>query len=386
MYKKLVLSFTAATVFFASCKKDPVDPVNPSTPLEIPYENLTTTTNYFTTFLGDDGNTSVDFAGQTTRIAMLKELDAHMKSWTTGTVDANKLKNMFAHTNSPFASADLNAATDKTLISKTAASFAVVDAETERNRFKDYFDAQAATSAFRLDSAYQGHAGKLGTYLVNDKGFEYAQFVQKGLIGALLLDQIANIYLGNEKMAADNSTIVSGKNYTVLEHHWDEAYGYLTSNEYFPKKDPNDATKWLEAFLGSYVRQVGNPSDVYMAFLKGRAAIVNKDEATRTTQIAFIRTSLENAIASIAISYLNKTNDATNAAARFHALSEGIGFLYSLRYAHNAKVNATKSNQLMDQLMNKPNGFWSLTTADIDAVRDELATAFGIDKETYVNH
>jgi hypothetical protein len=386
MYKKIALSLAATTLLFASCKKEKDPVVTPVTPLEIPYENLTATTNYITTFKGDDGNTSVDFSGQSTRIAMLKELDAHMKSWTTGTVDANKLKNMFANTNSPFANADLNAATDKTIIAKTAGSFSAVDAETERNRFKSFFDAQATASLSRLDSAYEGHAGKLGNYLLNEKGFEYAQFVQKGMMGALMLDQISNIYLGTDKQAADNSAIVSGKNYTQLEHHWDEAYGYLTSNAYFPMKDPNDATKWLEYFLGSYVRQVGDPTLVYMAFLKGRAAIVNKDDATRNAQIEYIRTTLEKAVATVCISYLNKANDATTNASRFHALGEATGFLYSLRFAYNAKVNAAKSNQLMDQLMNKTDGFWDLTIADIDAVRDEIATLTGIDKETYVNH
>jgi hypothetical protein len=388
MHKKLVLSFAAASLLVASCKKDSTDNnnVTPNTPLEIPYENLTSTTSYFTTFKGDDGNTSVDFAGQTTRVNMLKELDAYMKKWTTQTLDANVLKNMFANTNSPFSDAALNTATDKTIISKTAGSFSAAEAEEERNRFKSYFDAQAAASLSRTNTAAQGVAGKLGNYLVNEKGFEYAQFVQKGFMGALMLDQISNVYLGTEKQAADNSDIVSGKNYTQLEHHWDEAYGYLTQNEYFPKKDAVDSTKWAESFLGSYVRQVGDPSQVYLAFLKGRAAVVNKDDATRTAQIEIIRTKLELAIATIAISYLNKTNDATTDAARFHALSEGVGFIYSLRYAHNPKINRAKSNQLLDQLMNKPNGFWSLTTADIDAVRDELANSFGLDKETYVNH
>lgn len=231
-----------------------------------------------------------------------------------------------------------------------------------------------------------------GKYLVNEKGFEYGQFVQKGLIGAMMLDQISNIYLGTEKQAADNNTVVSGKNYTALEHHWDEAYGYLTANEMYPKKDPADATKWLETYLGSYVRQVStsvggeNAADIYMALLKGRAAIVNKDLTTRDAQIAYVRTSLEKAIAIIAVSYLNKTKTATTDGAKFHSLSEGYGFIYSLRFAYNAKIGKAKSDELLGTLSNKANGFWSLTNADIDNVRDQVATAFGINKDVVVNH
>lgn len=389
MYKKLVLSFVASAAIFSSCKKDPV--VTPETPLEIPYENLTSTTSYFETFKGDDGNTSVNFSGQTTRIAMLKELEVQVKIWTTANVDADKLKNMFSNTGSPFTSADLNAATDKTLISKVAQSFSATDAETERNRFKAYFDGQAATSLHRTDSAYEGHAGKLGNYLVTEKGYEYAQLIQKGMMGAMMLDQISNIYLGTDEQSADNVAIVAGTNYTALEHHWDEAYGYLTANAYFPMKDPNDNTKWLESYLGSYVRQVsgdlGDPAAVYLAFLKGRAAIVNKDMATRDAQIAIIRAALEKAVATVAVSYLNKTIEATTTPTKFHSLSEGTGFIYSLRFAYNPKINKAKSDELINILMNKaPNGFWSLTTDDLTNVRNQVADAFGISRDAEVNH
>lgn len=382
---RIILPVAVALVLSASCKKD-----NNNTPLKVPYESLSTSTNYFTTFKGADGATSVDFSGQTTRINMLKEIDAYAKSFNTAPLSAAKLNNMFANTGSPFAAAELNAATDKTIISKTAQSFSATDADAERTWFKKHFDSIAVASTYAGQTATNGVPGKLGTYLVNGKGVEYAQFIQKGLIGAMMLDQICNIYLGTEKMSADNETIVSGKNYTALEHHWDEAYGYLTSNEVYPKKDPADATKWLENFLGSYVRQVngayGDPTAIYLAFVKGRAAIVNKDRATMDVQIAYIRASLEKAVATIAISYINKTKTATSDAARFHALAEGAGFIYSLRFAHNAKIGKAKSDALLGSLMNKENGFWSLTNADLDAVRDEIANTFSISKDAIVNH
>ncbi len=389
MYKKIAIILSATTILMGACIKDK-NQSQSTTTLKVPYTSLTTTTNYLTTFKGPDSASSVDFSGQTTRINMLKEIDAYVKSFATAPLSASKLKGMFENTGNQFTSAALNSATDKTIVSKTAQSFSATEADAERNTFRGYFDSVAALSVYATQTAAQGVPGKLGTYLVNGKGFEYAQFIQKGLIGAMQLDQISNIYLGTEKMAADNNTIVSGKNYTQLEHHWDEAYGYLTSNEYYPKQDPADNTKWLETFLGSYIRQVtgnlGDPTAVYMSLLKGRAAIANKDVNVRDAEIASIRTALEKAIATIAISYLNKTKTATTDAARMHALSEGVGFIYSLRYAFNPKINRAKSNELLSILMDKPNGFWSLTNADIDNVRNQIATTFSISSDAIVNH
>ncbi|RYZ46169.1 MAG: DUF4856 domain-containing protein, partial [Sphingobacteriales bacterium] len=309
MNKSIILALGLTASLFASCKKDDD---KPSDNQKIPYTTLTSTSSYFATFPGPDSATSVDISGQQTRISMLKEMDAYMRLATTSVVDAAKLRNMYRNLNAPFNSAALNAATDKTLISKTAQSFPAADAATERDRFDGFFDALAATSAFHNQVASQGSAGLLDAkYLVDAKGFEYGQFVQKGMMGALMLDQISNIYLGTEKQGADNSVLVTGKNYTAMEHHWDEAYGYLTGNAYFPMKDPADATKWLESYLGSYVRQVGapygNPTEVYLSFLHGRAAIVNNDMNTKNTQIANIRVALEKAVATIAVSYLNKS-------------------------------------------------------------------------------
>lgn len=389
MKKQFLLATCGVTILLASCTKETVPPEDD---LKIPYNQLSTTSNYFTTFVDENKNTTVNFEGQTTRIAMLKELDGYIKTGKTNTLEASKMTAMFKHENSPFADADLNTATSKTLISKTAASFPASQADEERQRFISYFNAVAEVSTQHGAVAEQGQAGILdGNYLVSEKGFEYAQFIQKGLMGAIMLDQISNVYLGTEKMAADNGNKVEGQNYTALEHHWDEAYGYLTPNEVYPKQDPNDASKWLESFLGSYVRQVGpavngDPTAVYMAFLKGRAAIVNKDIKTRDEQISYLQAALEKAIATVAISYLNKSKVETVPGAKFHALSEGIGFIYALRFAHQAKVNSIKSNELIDILTDKPNGFWDLTPADYDLVRQQLSDLTGISADVIVNH
>ncbi len=381
--KKLFIPVLGLALFATSCKKENNITPTPSN-LKIPYTTLSTSSNYKATFVDAEGKTTVDFSGQTTRINMLKEIDAHIKTGTSADIDAVKLINMFRNQNTPFTSADLNAATDKVISAKTAQSFSATEADAERQRFIGYFNELERISKMNGQTAEQGKAGVLGTNrLVDEKGFELSQFVQKGLIGAMMLDQIANIYLGTEEQSADNSEPAEGKNYTDLEHHWDEAYGYLTANDTYP-------VEGKESFLGSYAVQGTSVHDgaeaLYLAFLKGRAAIVNNDLATRDEQIAYIRTELEKAIATVAISYLNKTNTATDDASRFHALSEGVGFIYSLRFAHNAKINKAKSEELLNILMGKANGFWSLTTDDINNVRDQIATTFGIDKTTVVNH
>src|SRR5690606_12210257 len=157
--------------------------------------------------------------------------------------------------NGAFTDPALNEATTKTIVSKTAQSFGAVAADEERQRFYEMFAALANASTSSSQIAEAGKAGVLGgKYLVDENGFEYGQFIQKGLIGAMMLDQISNVYLGTEKQSADNNSVVEGKNYTALEHHWDEAYGYLTQNETFPKKAADG--KYMESYLGGYVRQV----------------------------------------------------------------------------------------------------------------------------------
>lgn len=392
--KRIIISGLAVTTLLAaSCnkKESTVVPVT-ETEQKVPYTSLTSSTNYLTTFTDESGMSTVDFSGQTTRTMMFSELDGYIKTGGSATLSAAKMKDMFENKNTPFADASLNSATDKVIASKTAQSFSATEADAERQTFLGYFAELERISALNGQTAEQGKAGMLGgKRLVDEKGFEYGQFFQKGLIGAMMLDQISNIYLGTDKQSVDNTTKAEGKNYTALEHHWDEAYGYLTKNEVFPKKDPADATKYLESFLGGYVRQVnasvgGDPEGIYMAFLIGRAAIVNNDMAKRDEQIAYLRTNLEKAIATVAISYLNKSMKSTDPAAKFHELSEGAGFIYSLRYGYNAKINRAKSDELLNILKGKEHGFWSLTTADLENVRDQLANAFGIDKTTEVNH
>jgi hypothetical protein len=77
---------------------------------------------------------------------------------------------------------------------------------------------------------------------VSSLGIEYDQEFAKGLIGALQVDQALNNYM-SRVVNDDNAAIVQGKNYTEMEHHFDEAYGYLMNEE-------------DTAFFGKYLARV----------------------------------------------------------------------------------------------------------------------------------
>jgi hypothetical protein len=158
-----------------------------------------------------------------------------------------------------------------------------------RQKIESLFDQIDAASNSVNATASQGVAGKLGNYLVDAKGIEIAQIIQKSLIGALELDYIGNVLL-DKGLTADNHSVVGDNNYTQLEHNWDEAYGLLTLNPIYLAGSTNDARGTTEFGAGSYIWEYNkaNFANIYPAFLKGRVAIVNNDVAEYQRQALFI--------------------------------------------------------------------------------------------------
>ncbi|HEX2532079.1 MAG TPA: DUF4856 domain-containing protein [Chitinophagaceae bacterium] len=405
--KDMIVRFSALALLatgFTACDKNDNPDENNGVQFrpQMSYNNLTATSNYLEIFKDAQGNQTVDFSGQTLRQDMMAELDSVMripagahaaKGVPAGAVSATLLKNMYAHTASPFRQAALNAAADKQLKAKTAGSFSAVAADAERARFDGWLEKVATASQSFDKVAADGQAGMAVTnngskYLVDEKGIEYGQLVQKGLIGALLMDQMLNVYLGTEKLSLDNTKLVDGKFYTAREHSWDEAYGYLTKNAVYPTPNPADPARFLERYLGTYVRPIGNAADLYVALLKGRAAVVNNDNATRDAQVALIRQHVEKALATFAISYLNRTKEAlaSDPAVAMHNFGEGAGFVYALRFGPSGKISVAKSDEQLNKLIGGTKGFYSLTPAIIDEVRNEIATLYNIDPTTKASH
>ncbi|WP_430412747.1 DUF4856 domain-containing protein [Kordia sp.] len=391
MKKVLVGLLTISSFVFTSCSSDDdvVTPVDPQVVAPATY-----------TF-SRDGNSTVNYSGQTTRIQMGGEF---ITALSDNTKTEAALDGMFAHAegNNDFSDADLNAS-GKSIRSKTAASSDYFSANTtDANAIKADFDtwiANQVSDVFPnwMNTATAGNAGNLqeagggSTRYINGKGLEYNQAINKGLIGALMVDQMLNNYLstsvldaGDNRANNDAGTVEDGEAYTTMEHKWDEAFGYLYGTDNATNPILNE-----DSFLNKYLSRVENDtdfagiaSDVYEAFKLGRAAIVAKNYTVRDEQANIIREKISEIIAIRAVYYLQqgKANLGTDNASAFHDLSEGFGFIYSLQFTRKPATNVpyfTKAqvDGFISQLM-AGNGFWDVTTATLDEISETISAEF----------
>lgn len=397
MKKTLLFTAAFATVLFTSCDNDSNDVIPPIV-VEAPA----------TYDFSRNGATSISFSGQTTRILMSEEIIDALKdpSFTEAQIDA-----MYDHvqgTNN-FANAALNGE-NKSVRGKTAASFDLFSANaTVSQQIKADFDswiAEQVTDVYPVwnNTASAGVAGNLqeagggSTRYINAKGLELNQAFNKGLIGALMVDQMLNNYissvvLDNFEAANDSETLVDGKNYTDMEHDWDEAYGYLYGTA-TNLADPNPTIGGDDSFLNKYVGRVegdtdfaGIADDIYNALKLGRAAIVAKDYDLRNQQAEIIREKVSTVIAVRSVYYLQQAKNAleaagaTDYASMFHDLSEAFGFIYSLQFTRQPNSSTsyftrTEVQGFIDQLYGSTNGFWDLTPAILQDVSESIAAKF----------
>ncbi|MCR6640004.1 MAG: DUF4856 domain-containing protein [Sporocytophaga sp.] len=137
-------------------------------------------------------------------------------------------------------------------------------------------------------------------------------------------------------------------------------------------KDPN------ESFLGSYVWEYNKEGykKLHAAFLKGRAAVINNDKTVLKAQADLIRAEFEKAIASAALGYLGKWKTGATTAAKAHAIGEGVGFIYSLRFCKINGADSKFSDDILDSLLEE--GFWKLDNDKVNAASDAIKAKFNL--------
>ena len=325
-----------------------------------------------------DGATTVDYSGQSSRLLMLQEMGNYIKNQGTANavVDVTTLTNMYVNSNNPFSTSELNES-GKQLRDKTAASkdyfvnLGGGGSTVEQNNVRSFFATQFdnANAASQGNDAAANVAGKYldgsSTRLFAANGLEPQQVLLKGMMGACFMDQIVNNYLstaildeGTNRADNTNKVLVSGKNYTNMEHKWDEAYGYIYG--------AGGGKYW-----DSYINQVDADSDfgtvkeeIELAFRKGRAAIVANNYSVRDQQVEIIKSKLALVPAVRAVYYLKegKGKLVTDSGAKaFHALSEAYGFIMAIRYTQNPATEApymskTEVDALLAELIAGTNG------------------------------
>ena len=374
---KHLLSLVLSITFFA-CNDDGLVPQREtSLRVKIEYATLVDTADYKATFVDALKTSTVDFSDGNNRLKMFQAMNTYIgANITAGTViSAAKLKSMFENSGNSFDDATLNSS-GLQLKSVVASSASDTERTAALARMDQLFIELETASKSLSETAEKGKAGKLGTRMLDAKGIELAQIFQKSLIGALEYDYIADVLL-TKGLEADNKIVVTGKAYTELEHNWDTAYGLLTFNPVY-LKGSTDATRGTSEFgLGAYVWEYNKAAyaKIYPAFLKGRAAIVNNDLAELKTQANFIKAAFEKAIAAAAVGYMGKSNTG-KLDSDAHALGEGLGFIYSLRYCGINGGNAAFSDGLLLNLIGSEFGFWDLTPSKTAAASDAIKEKF----------
>ncbi|QDH80556.1 DUF4856 domain-containing protein [Echinicola soli] len=331
------------------------------------------------------GSSSVSYQGQKDRLNMLSEIKSYLKTGDKGKeLSSQHLLDMFANANSPFESADLNVSSKK-LENKTN------PAEVEFN--KSLFTEAAAVSKEVAENGTMADEGVAGSIQrgtsekfinVNEKGWEFTQFIEKGLMGSVFYHQIFNVYLSDARTGddVDNETIEEGKNHTPMEHHWDEAFGYWGVPVDFPNGDPvltDDQERfWAKYTLGR--NELLNVSEPLMkAYITGRAAIVAKDYPTKNAQKEVIIDFHELVTAATAVHYINKSMNnfsSGDTGSMFHTLSEGYNFVKAIQYSPRKKITQADINEILNEDFGTDGDFWTVTMEGLREAKNKLTTAY----------
>ena len=341
-----------------------------------------------------NGISTVYYSGQTARLKMTGELHSAFSDTSKSETDILAMFNE----GTGFSDDSLNSS-GKNVGGKTAASsYASTSVKLQIQAFisrvvNDVFPNYNNDASAGVAGKYTDPGGR--TVHIDGKGFEMNQVFTKSLMGALVTDQIINGYLWRGKLdagtnIANNDNLVfeyqsptaSNMNVTKMEHYWDEGFGYLYGEDNQYSHDVGNGVL-VAKYLGKGDVS-GLDVEIYNAFKLGRAAIVAGDYELKDKQAKVIKLGISKVIGYRAASYLrlggtNIGNDLW--ANAFHALSEGYGFILSLQFTMKDDgkpyFTNTEVNQMLAEL-EKDNGFWSRTSAELNAIADKIDQVTGL--------
>lgn len=323
---------------------------------------------------------NVEYTEASGRVSMWAGLTSYLGKSTSRKLSQDTANNLWNNTNSSFTSETTSNLPFSTS-TLNGLGYSVASKTSDATTFKQYIDSMIEVSKSYTVTGTPGKAGKVGSRIVNHAGVEYNQLVAKGLMGALQMAQaIAHL---DKTTTADNNTVTSGTG-TAMQHNWDLAFGYVgIPTDYDSSKAYVNTEANRPLAIGGYFRERGryimSGGIIYEAFRKGRAAIDNKDYKRRDSSIATIKLTLEKTLAASAYEYMKLSYGSTDLATRFHALSEGYGFILALKYRQTSSpLTAANYQALLDLI--KTNFYELVADASNTKVKQAqtiLTTAYG---------
>ena len=357
----LPLGLLALSTFALGCDDDDAGLLTPTAPtVEVP-----------DTYSFDN----VSYTGQQERLAMLAEMKAYMNSVKTFPgVDGARLLAMYANEEG----ANFSRAYSKDLRSKTLAAV--------QDDFDGYLTRYASITQKDRAQAAPGVSGPISTadgdktYVVDSNGVEWVQIIEKGLMGATFYYQATSVYMGEDRMSADNETVVPGEG-TAMEHHWDEALGYFGVPRDFPAN--TDGVVFWGDYCNDRDADLGTNALLMDALLKGRAAISAGNLAVRDEAIAEARAAWELVAAGTAIHYLNLAEATDDVAVRLHTLTEAVAFAYALPFNEATRLDRAAYREWLEELAGgvefESIDLYDVSDADIVTAREQLAAVYGLE-------
>ena len=430
----ILIAFTAIT-FITSCDKDE-DVMGCTDSTATNFNASATEDDGSCTYDSNTAPTTYNFSnasygGQTDRIYMLKELETYLKTVNSGgIVDAAVAKSMYANDGHTWTSEyfTLNGQPTKQLKNKTATDdqdniealidqLAALSAEavSDNDAFiESVLGANLPTCAAAIDYLADSYGYSLeqsctwdgspmwdfggmtmgdycpascnpdavtltGSYMFDENGFEPVQLIVKGIMGSCFYYQGTSVYLSDAKMNVDNdvAALTGDTDYTDMQHHFDESFGYLGAPIDMSIANPDGGNYW-----GKYAKKTTagglTTIDNLMqdGFIAGRHAINNMDYDARDVAISVIQAEWEMIPVASALYYLNSSIDAiADDAVRNHALSEAIAFMSALKWNSSGTVTPAQVDDMIAML---GDNLFNISATMISDTRDALAAAYGI--------
>ena len=335
-----------------------------------------------------NGETTVSYSGQTDRLNMVAEIKSLvLAEGDAGNVISEQvLLDAFNNTNENGGGL-FSFTSDRQLANKT------FQPDLDNRLFEDLFASAAAASVEANGGAIaaNGQAGLItrensgNTILVDAHGREFTQLIEKGLMGAVFFNQIFNVYLTDGRIGPDveNVELREGSNYTDMEHHWDEAYGYFDAPVNFTSPWNKDTDGSLR-FWSNYSNVVdaaypGINTAIMDAYKVGRTAIVNNDREGINTAREALYTNLELVTAGTAIHYINASLAALNEGnigELFHVLSEVWAFTNAIRYQPSRRLDLASLEEIMETDLGAEGNFWNVTAEGLNKAKATLVSAY----------